>query len=80
MATPTGYCGRLVDLETLLKISEISDRVRGFGAGRTVFEVAERFNVGVEEVTWSHLEKIPHYPVILVRLARIRSKKRKKLI
>ena len=67
VATPLAYSGRKIRIEDVLMIAEAADRVRGYGAGRTVFEVAETFNVPVSDVTWEMLEKIKHYPIILVK-------------
>ncbi|MCX8176061.1 MAG: coenzyme F420-0:L-glutamate ligase [Candidatus Bathyarchaeota archaeon] len=67
LATPLAYSGGKIKFEDILIVAEAADRVRGHGAGRTVFEVAETFNVPVSCVTWEMLEKVRHYPVILVR-------------
>ncbi|MGP3703068.1 MAG: coenzyme F420-0:L-glutamate ligase [Candidatus Bathyarchaeota archaeon] len=67
LATPLAFSGRKIKFEDILMIAEAADRVRGYGAGRTVFEVAEKFNVPVSCVSWEMLEKVKHYPVILVR-------------
>lgn len=69
-ATPIMYSGYSLPLPILLEIAEIADRLRGYGAGRTVFEMAQTFNTTVNGVTWTMLEKIPHYPIVIVRLVR----------
>ncbi|MEM2688477.1 MAG: hypothetical protein QXR01_01320, partial [Candidatus Bathyarchaeia archaeon] len=38
-------------------------------AGRTVWDMAEKFNVDLAEVNWEMLEKIKHKPIVLVRVA-----------
>ncbi|RLI05362.1 hypothetical protein DRO26_02400 [Candidatus Bathyarchaeota archaeon] len=66
-ATPLAISGRNFSDEEVLTIAEIADRVRGYGSGRTVFEMAEYFKAPVDRVTWEMLEKIRHYPVVVVR-------------
>ncbi len=69
-ATPVMYSGVKIDLRLLLEVAEVADKVRGVGAGRTVFEMARRFGVGVGEVTWEMLSSIPHYPIVVVKFIR----------
>lgn len=66
-ATPVGYAGQLRSIEDLLDISETANRARGVGAGRTPWHMAERFGVGLTEVTWEMLERVAHYPVVVVK-------------
>ena len=66
-ATPIAIAGRRPPLYLALGLAELADRLRGCGAGRTVFEMAERLRVGLSEVTWSMLESIDHYPVVLFK-------------
>lgn len=67
-ATPVGYVGDLKSVEDILDISETANRARGVGAGRTPWHMAERFGVGLTEVTWEMLERVTHYPVVVVKL------------
>ncbi len=69
-ATPIMYSGVKINLRLLLEISELADKVRGYGAGRTVFEMAERFHTNIEGITWDMLSSIPHYPVVIVKFIR----------
>jgi len=50
-----------------LKIAEIANRSRGFGTGRTVWEMAEKFKVGLTDVSWEMLDGAKHKPIVLVR-------------
>lgn len=66
-ATPLAVTGHLVSVEDALRFSEIAHHARGSGAGRTVWDGAETFGVGLLEITWEMLEKIGHYPIVLIR-------------
>lgn len=66
-ATPIAVAGGRVSVDDALRISELANRVRGFGAGRTVWEMASRFRVGLNEVTWELLETVRHKPIVIVR-------------
>ncbi len=66
-ATPVGYSGDSKSIEVLLDISETANRARGVGAGRTPWHMAERFGVGITDVTWEMLERVAHYPVVVVK-------------
>jgi len=68
-STPVAVSGLRMGLEDILNVATLADRVRGFGAGRTVWEMAERFGVRVDEVTWEMLEGVTHRPIVLVRAA-----------
>lgn len=65
-ATPVAIAGN-VSVEEALELSEIADRKRGYGAGRTVWDASTRFHAKVNEVTWKMLEKISHYPIVIAR-------------
>ena len=66
-ATPLGFSPRDIDLEELLIVSELADRARGPGAGRTLLEVERRLGVKASEVMWEALDSFPHYPVVVVK-------------
>jgi F420-0:gamma-glutamyl ligase-like protein len=66
-ATPVGFTGKHIGIETLLDIAETANRARGVGAGRTPWHMAERFGVDLTGVTWEMLEHVAHYPVVIVR-------------
>lgn len=66
-ATPLAVCGRELSLEETLAAADVADRRMGHGAGRTVWDMARRFRVGLANVTWDMLESVPHYPIVIVR-------------
>ena len=66
-ATPLAVSGTKLTTEEALHIAELADRSRGFGAGRTVWEMADSFHVGLTEVSWQMLEAVRHKPIIIVR-------------
>jgi len=69
-ATPIAVAGCRLSAEKALEIAEIANRVRGSGAGRTVWDMAERFKVELTEVSWEMLETVKHKPIVLVRKRR----------
>ncbi|MDH7563670.1 MAG: coenzyme F420-0:L-glutamate ligase [Candidatus Bathyarchaeota archaeon] len=69
-ATPIGVAGRRLSAEEALEIADFSNRVRGFGSGRTVWDMAERFKVGLADVSWEMLETAKHKPIVIVRRKR----------
>jgi F420-0:gamma-glutamyl ligase-like protein len=66
-ATPIAVSGCSMSVEEALEVAEIANRARGYGAGRTVWEMAERFNVDVDDVSWEMLETVRHKPIVIVR-------------
>ena len=50
-----------------MKITNIADKARGPGSGATVWDMAARFGVEVNDVTWEMLEAIGHKPIVIVR-------------
>jgi F420-0:gamma-glutamyl ligase-like protein len=66
-ATPVAAAGWTYSIEDLLDVCEIADRAREYGAGRNMWEVAVKFGTGFTSITWNMLEKIPHYPVVILR-------------
>jgi F420-0:gamma-glutamyl ligase-like protein len=66
-ATPLGFSPCDIDLEELLLVSELADRARGPGAGRTLLEVERRLGIKASELTWEALDSLPHYPVVVVK-------------
>ncbi|MGQ9506615.1 MAG: coenzyme F420-0:L-glutamate ligase [Candidatus Bathycorpusculaceae bacterium] len=69
-ATPIAVVGCKIAVEKALEIAEIANRSRGFGAGRTVWDMAEKFKVGLNEVSWEMLETVKHKPIVIVRVKR----------
>jgi len=72
-ATPIAVAGCPIPAEEALTIAETANRTRGYGAGRTVWEMAEKFKVDLTEVSWEMLEKIEHKPIVIVRKVRLNS-------
>jgi F420-0:gamma-glutamyl ligase-like protein len=66
-ATPIAVSGCSISVEEALEVAEIANRARGYGAGRTVWEMAEKFNVDVDDVSWEMLETVRHKPIVIVR-------------
>ncbi|MEM4704222.1 MAG: coenzyme F420-0:L-glutamate ligase [Candidatus Bathyarchaeia archaeon] len=66
-ATPVGIAGCQLDAENALRIANMANHVRGSGAGRTVWEMAQRFKVAPDKVTWEMLETVKHKPIVVVR-------------
>lgn len=66
-ATPIALCGRQLSVAEALAVADAADRARGYGAGRTVWDMSKRFGVDFTEVTWEMLDRVQHYPIVLVR-------------
>jgi len=69
-STPIAISGIRLDVESALNIAEAANRARGFGAGRTVWDMADRFGVDLTGVTWEMLKRIEHKPIVIVRVRR----------
>ncbi|MBO3803589.1 MAG: coenzyme F420-0:L-glutamate ligase [Candidatus Brockarchaeota archaeon] len=66
-ATPLAVSGSGMRVEEALEIAELADRARGYGSGRTAWDMAERYGVGITCVTWEMLASARHFPVVIVR-------------
>jgi len=66
-ATPVAVAGSEMHVEKALEIADIANRARGFGAGRTVWDMAETFKVPITGVTWEMLDKVEHKPIVIVK-------------
>jgi F420-0:gamma-glutamyl ligase-like protein len=69
-STPLAVAGCTVSAEMALRVSECANRARGFGSGRTVWDMAEAFNVSLSNVTWEMLDTVRHKPIVIVRKKR----------
>jgi F420-0:gamma-glutamyl ligase-like protein len=69
-ATPLAVSDSAMDPERALHIADLANKARGYGAGRTVWDMAETFDVSLTEVTWQMLDRIEHKPVVIVRKQR----------
>lgn len=66
-ATPIAFDGNKLDIDEALNIASLANRARGFGAGRTVWDMAEKFGVTLTQTSWEMLAKIEHKPIVIVR-------------
>lgn len=66
-ATPIAIAGPEIGGEDALEVAKIANRSRGFGAGRTVWDMAETFKVPLTGVTWDMLDKVEHKPIVIVK-------------
>lgn len=69
-ATPLAVAGYPISAEVALRVAEVANRARGFGAGRTVWDMAEMFKVSLVDVSWEMLETVRHKPIVIVRKKR----------
>ncbi len=66
-STPLAVSGCRLSAGAALSVTNIADRARGPGSGATVWDMASRFHVSVEAVSWGMLDSIVHKPVVIVR-------------
>jgi F420-0:gamma-glutamyl ligase-like protein len=66
-STPLTVAGRSIQASEALKITNVADKARGPGSGATVWDMAARFQVEVNGVSWEMLSKIRHKPLVIVR-------------
>jgi len=66
-STPLAVAGCSLSASQALTITNIADKARGPGSGATVWDMAARFQVEVNGVTWEMLTKIRHKPLVIVR-------------
>ena len=66
-ATPLAIAGARINIQEALDTAELASRARGFGAGRTVWEMSGNLNVSLTNVTWEMLEKAKHTPLVVIR-------------
>jgi F420-0:gamma-glutamyl ligase-like protein len=66
-STPLTAAGCNLQASEALKITNIADKARGPGSGATVWDMAARFQVEVNGVSWGMLSKIRHKPIVIVR-------------
>jgi F420-0:gamma-glutamyl ligase-like protein len=69
-ATPIAVAGCRVSAEKALEMAQVANRARGFGAGRTVWDMAARFKVGLAGVSWEMLDTVKHKPIVILRSKR----------
>jgi len=66
-ATPIALSGKPMTAEEALEAADAAHRAMGHGAGRTVWDMAERFGTSLTGVTWEMLESVEHRPVVVLR-------------
>jgi len=67
-STPITWVGSEVSPEHALRVAGLANKARGCGAGRTAWDMAVRFGVGLTEVDWEMLEQVEHRPLVVLRL------------
>ena len=71
-ATPLAVVGVQYSTEEAIEIAKIANRTRGSGSGRTVWDMAQKFNVNLTEVSWKMLRTVKHHPIVIIRSKRKR--------
>lgn len=66
-STPLAVVGSALSAGEALTITNIADRARGPGSGATVWDMAARFRVEVDGVSWEMLDAVGHKPLVIVR-------------
>ena len=66
-ATPVAIAGSKMGIEAVLEIAKVANRSRGSGAGKTVWDMAEKFNVSLTGVSWEMLDEVEHKPIVIIR-------------
>ena len=66
-STPLAVAGCKLQASEALTITNIADKARGPGSGATVWDMAARFRVDINGVSWDMLSKIRHKPLVIVR-------------
>jgi F420-0:gamma-glutamyl ligase-like protein len=66
-STPIAVVGTDLMVNALLDIAEAAHRLRGSGAGATVWDMARRFGVSLTKVSWEMLEAIDHKPIVIFK-------------
>ena len=66
-STPLAWAGASAFPEFAMRVAGLANKARGFGAGRTAWEMAARFGVGLTEVDWQMLERVEHKPIVILR-------------
>jgi F420-0:gamma-glutamyl ligase-like protein len=67
-STPIVWVGSRLTAEYALRLAGQANKARGYGAGRTAWDMAVRFGVGLTEVDWEMLEQVEHRPLVILRL------------
>mgnify|MGYP000352190699 CR=1 FL=1 len=65
-ATPLAVAGPILT-EDAIEIAKLANRTRGSGSGKTVWDMAQNFKVGLNDVTWEMLCSVKHRPIVIIR-------------
>lgn len=68
-ATPIAVSGSRCNPDWSLTLAEIAHKVRGDGAGRTVWDMVEKFQAPLESITWEMLERVEHSAIVILRFS-----------
>ncbi len=66
-STPLAVAGCAIGASHALAVTNIADKARGSGSGATVWDMATRFKVDVNDVSLEMLSEIRHKPIVIVR-------------
>ena len=66
-STPIALSGEGLNPDWALTLANVAHRVRGHGAGRTVWDMAERLGTDLTGVTWEMLDRVVHAPIVILR-------------
>jgi F420-0:gamma-glutamyl ligase-like protein len=66
-STPIAHSGGDLNPDWALTLANVAHRVRGHGAGRTVWDMIEHLGVDFTGVTWGMLDLLDHYPILILR-------------
>jgi len=67
-STPIAISGEELNPDLALTLADIAHKIRGYGAGMTVWDMARRFKVGITGITWEMLESVVHRPIVVLRI------------
>jgi len=70
-STPLAVAGEQMNPDWALTLANVAHRVRGHGAGRTVWDMTETLETGLTGVTWEMLDEIKHFPIVIVRTVKL---------
>lgn len=65
--TPLALAGAVMNVDLALSIANVAEKARGYGSGRTVWDMAEKFCVNLTGVSWDMLKRLEHKPIVIIR-------------
>jgi len=66
-STPLALSGEPLNPDWALTLANVAHRVRGHGAGRTVWDMSESLGASLTGVTWEMLDGVEHAPIVILR-------------